>query len=258
MDLSKRLSIPSRHGKRSKLVRDAEATKARILEAALAHFSEKGLAGARVDEIAELANINKRMLYHYFGNKESLFKAVLEQMVQQKQEALQSSAKVITRDLSYWFKVHFKENKILRLMMWEALAYEAGESEIVHEEARRELFAKAKEQILLHQETQDCQLDADLILLSLMGFCTIPVLLPQLTELITNESCSSEEFCERYSTFLDQFGLSMELAMHSESIIEKFNAIPAEELNDPSLPDSVKAILDELKLMSEHESQIPK
>lgn len=58
--------------------RDADATKARILSAAKAEFARLGLGGARVDEIAEKAEANKRMIYHYFGNKEDLFAAVLE------------------------------------------------------------------------------------------------------------------------------------------------------------------------------------
>ena len=53
-------------------------TRRRILEAATAEFAGKGLAGARVEEIARRARINKRMLYHYFGNKEALWLAVLE------------------------------------------------------------------------------------------------------------------------------------------------------------------------------------
>ena len=60
-------------------VRDAVATRRRILAAAKAEFAAKGLAGARVDEIAERAEINKRMLYVYFGNKDDLFLAVLEE-----------------------------------------------------------------------------------------------------------------------------------------------------------------------------------
>src|ERR1700722_14984199 len=56
----------------------AAASRLRILDAALAEFAEKGLAGARVDEIAERGGINKRMLYAYFGNKEDLWLAVLE------------------------------------------------------------------------------------------------------------------------------------------------------------------------------------
>jgi AcrR family transcriptional regulator len=57
--------------------RDADATKARILKAAKEEFAENGLGGARVDVIAERANANKRMIYHYFGNKEELFRTVL-------------------------------------------------------------------------------------------------------------------------------------------------------------------------------------
>lgn len=58
--------------------RDADATRAKVLQAAIAEFAEKGLTGARVDEIAARAGFNKRMLYHYFGSKEELFQAVIE------------------------------------------------------------------------------------------------------------------------------------------------------------------------------------
>ena len=58
--------------------RDPERTRERILAAAVAEFADKGLGGARVDAIAERARANKRMIYHYFGNKEDLFVAVLE------------------------------------------------------------------------------------------------------------------------------------------------------------------------------------
>lgn len=59
--------------------RDADATRARILAAAKSEFARLGLAGARVDEIAEKASANKRMIYHYFGSKEDLFQVVLEE-----------------------------------------------------------------------------------------------------------------------------------------------------------------------------------
>lgn len=58
--------------------RDAAATKGRILCAAVAEFSAVGLAGARVDRIAEAAATNKRMIYVYFGDKEGLFTAALQ------------------------------------------------------------------------------------------------------------------------------------------------------------------------------------
>jgi AcrR family transcriptional regulator len=59
-------------------VRDAERTRQALLAAAEIEFSTKGLAGARVDVIAEQAAANKRMLYYYFGSKEELYIAVLE------------------------------------------------------------------------------------------------------------------------------------------------------------------------------------
>ncbi len=59
--------------------RDPERTRARILEAAKAEFAAHGLGGARVDRIAAVAHANKRMLYYYFGNKDDLFIAVLEE-----------------------------------------------------------------------------------------------------------------------------------------------------------------------------------
>jgi Tetracyclin repressor-like, C-terminal domain/Bacterial regulatory proteins, tetR family len=52
---------------------DSTATKARLLDAALSEFAEHGIAGARVDRIAEQAGANKRLLYVYYGNKEQLF-----------------------------------------------------------------------------------------------------------------------------------------------------------------------------------------
>lgn len=58
--------------------RDPARTSAAILEAATREFTEKGFGGARIDEIAARARINKRMLYHYYGGKEALYLAVLE------------------------------------------------------------------------------------------------------------------------------------------------------------------------------------
>ena len=57
--------------------RDPDRTRREILAAAREEFVEHGLRGARVDRIAERAGANKRMLYHYFGNKEALYARVL-------------------------------------------------------------------------------------------------------------------------------------------------------------------------------------
>ena len=58
---------------------DPERTRADILEVATREFAEKGLAGARIDVIAEAMRTSKRMIYYYFGSKEGLYIAVLEE-----------------------------------------------------------------------------------------------------------------------------------------------------------------------------------
>lgn len=61
----------------SRRPRNSVKTKASILAAARVEFADRGFEGARVDAIAERAGANKRLLYHYFGNKEELYRAVL-------------------------------------------------------------------------------------------------------------------------------------------------------------------------------------
>lgn len=70
--------MPPRTQPKKTRIRDAEATQARILAAAKKEFAKNGLAGARVDVIAERAKANKRMIYHYFSSKDLLFQRVLE------------------------------------------------------------------------------------------------------------------------------------------------------------------------------------
>lgn len=62
----------------TKVKRDPERTRAKILEAATAEFTKHGLGGARVDRIAKRAGTNERMLYYYFVSKDALFLTVLE------------------------------------------------------------------------------------------------------------------------------------------------------------------------------------
>jgi AcrR family transcriptional regulator len=58
--------------------RNADRTRREILEVATEEFATRGLAGARVDEIAERMRTTKRMIYYYFGSKRQLYAAVLE------------------------------------------------------------------------------------------------------------------------------------------------------------------------------------
>jgi TetR/AcrR family transcriptional regulator len=61
----------------------ADQTRARILDAAIHEFSENGLAGARTEQIAEEAGVNKALLYYYFKGKDDLYAAAMEQVIDQ-------------------------------------------------------------------------------------------------------------------------------------------------------------------------------
>ena len=63
---------------RPELQRDAERTRAELLAVATEVFAQSGFSGARVDVIAERTRTTKRMIYYYFGGKEGLYMAVLE------------------------------------------------------------------------------------------------------------------------------------------------------------------------------------
>ena len=76
-DVSEALAIGDQKAP-TKTSRNPKRTYAAILEAATDEFAAHGFGGARIDAIAARAKTNKRMLYHYFGDKEALYLAVLE------------------------------------------------------------------------------------------------------------------------------------------------------------------------------------
>lgn len=75
-------SVAAREGGAARQ-RDAERTRAEILEVATREFARNGYAGARVDEIAALMRTTKRMIYYYYGSKEQLYIAALERAYEQ-------------------------------------------------------------------------------------------------------------------------------------------------------------------------------
>ena len=70
----------ARRGKsRSQRINDPDGNRRNIIEVATQEFAEKGFSGARVDEIAARTKTSKRMIYYYFGGKEQLYIAVIEE-----------------------------------------------------------------------------------------------------------------------------------------------------------------------------------
>ncbi|HEY1479591.1 MAG TPA: TetR family transcriptional regulator [Gaiellales bacterium] len=97
---------------------DSAATKKRLLDAAYAEFSEHGLAGARVDRIAERAQANKRLIYVYFGNKDELFDLVVDQRVAAVVEAVPFTPDDLPGYAGAFFDFLVEHPDYLRLTTW--------------------------------------------------------------------------------------------------------------------------------------------
>ncbi|PKW08735.1 transcriptional regulator, TetR family [Streptomyces sp. 1222.5] len=122
-------------------VRDPEATKARIFEAAVAEFARHGIAGARIDRIADRAKANKQLIYAYFGNKAQLFTRVLARSMLD----LAVAVPVDPDDIEGWvdrvIDYHAGHPEVLRLLFWEGLEYGAA-TELPDEGERREHYRR--------------------------------------------------------------------------------------------------------------------
>jgi AcrR family transcriptional regulator len=126
--------------------RNAEATQKRILKAAKREFARHGLGGARVDEIAERADINKRMIYHYFGSKKELFQRVLEEAyvdIRNAEQKLQlgelPSREALERLVRFTWDYYLKNPEFITLVNSENLhkAAHLKRSKVIHEVSRR-------------------------------------------------------------------------------------------------------------------------
>lgn len=104
----------------------SERTQQQILAAATDEFADKGLAGARVDVIAEESGVNKQMIYYYYGSKEDLYLAVLERayaaMRQSERElnlADLNPIEAITKLVEFKFDYYTKNPAMIRLLATE-------------------------------------------------------------------------------------------------------------------------------------------
>jgi AcrR family transcriptional regulator len=102
-------------------MRDAEATRARILAAATSEFVEHGIAGARVDRIAGAAATSKAQLYSYFGNKSSLFDAIFTAHVLATVDSVPLTAHDLPGYTVALYDAYLHDPALVRLVTWARL-----------------------------------------------------------------------------------------------------------------------------------------
>ncbi len=182
--------------------RDPQRTRDRILAAAVAEFSAEGFAGARVARIARRARINKRMLYHYFGNKEDLFREILDRKLRERSGWVAEAPSALGESLAAWFRMACEDREFIRLVQWEALR--DGEHPVLREPERRAQLARSVAELRTRQETGllPAGLDPRLLLLAILGLVTYPLVFPQVTRLVMGKSASDTAFHRDWTAFL--------------------------------------------------------
>jgi AcrR family transcriptional regulator len=189
--------------------RDPQRTRDRILAAALAEFSAEGFAGARVARIARRARVNKRMLYHYFGNKEDLFRGIFDRKLVERAGWLTEAPADLGASLAYWFRMACEDSDWIRLIQWEALAH--GDEPVIREEERRASFRQALDDLRARQRRGllPADLDAGHLLLAIMGLIAYPLAFPQLTRMVTGRSATDAGFRTERAEFLRRFAAAL-------------------------------------------------
>ncbi len=137
-----------------KRLRDAEATREQVLLAAIQEFADKGLHGARVEEIAARTSTSKHMIYYYFGSKDGLYAAVLERAYKEFRtvesdidfDTLEPVEAMATLAGST-FDTHLSHPHVIRILMSENLDYGRHVREIDHS-SQRQLVVETTQRIL--------------------------------------------------------------------------------------------------------------
>src|SRR5579862_6888436 len=193
-------------------LRDPRRTRSRILSAALKEFAAHGFAGARVDAIARRAAINKRMLYHYFGNKEHLFRAVLRLKMSQRQAWAETLSGGPAESLAFWFEAACKDTDWVRLLEWEAL--QDADRHLIDREARRAATARGLKRIRQRQARGQIssELDPRHVMLTMRSLTMFPAAFPQLTRLIMGRPVSDPGFQKERAKFLKRFAAAFRSA----------------------------------------------
>ncbi|MEU7422419.1 TetR/AcrR family transcriptional regulator [Streptomyces sp. NPDC040750] len=167
-----------------------QQTRAKLLEAAEAEFSEHGLAGARVDRIAERSGVNKQRIYAYFGNKEALFAAVMAKVYAHMSEAvpIPTTEEGLRSYVGEVFDYH-RRSDLVRLLAWEGLHYR---DKPIPDEKERETYYVHKTAALSLALGVDDPTVAARVLLALIGIASWPFIVPQQRRLMLGPDGDTE------------------------------------------------------------------
>ncbi|MGZ6617134.1 MAG: TetR family transcriptional regulator [Solirubrobacteraceae bacterium] len=164
------------------MARDAQATKERLLKAAADEFGAYGIAGARVDRIAQAAQSNKAQIYHYFESKDKLFDAVFDELVVTTVNDVPLDPDNLPGYAGRLFDYHHRHPAVLRLSTWHQL--ERGTTDPLPqtvadaERAKIAALATAQDEGRLSKRFEAADLLALVVHLSTLGATTYATTAP--------------------------------------------------------------------------------
>jgi AcrR family transcriptional regulator len=191
--------------------RNPERSRERILAAAADEFSERGFAGARVEAIARRAGLNKQLISHHFGGKQALYEAVLKARRTQAGGGMAEAPGSLPEALAWFYEKVRRDPSWLRLLLWEALDAADDVPGRVELDERRRRYADRVAWVEAEQAAGRLPtgLAPDLLLLSLLGAATYPLLLPQVCRLVTGEAPDTEAFARRFERHLTDLAATL-------------------------------------------------
>ncbi|MGW1491289.1 TetR/AcrR family transcriptional regulator [Streptomyces sp. NPDC002402] len=181
--------------------RDTERTKRLLLDAGKAEFAQYGIAGARVNRIAENAGVNKERIYGHFGSKEDLFNAVLAEAMTELRQAVRPGEGPVGEYVGRVFDYHRANPTLLRLLMFEALHY--GDQLAGGDTRRMEWYRDASHS--LAESTGYTESESRQLLLTLIGLGAWPSAMPQMARLALGAPSESDEERRSLRDFLVAF-----------------------------------------------------
>jgi AcrR family transcriptional regulator len=145
------------------------------------------------------------MLYHYFGNKEHLFREVLRRKIAERQASAEGLSGDPAESLPFWFKLSCKDADWVRLLEWEAL--QDADNQLIDGTGRRSLAMRSLGRIRQQQASGHLsgEFEPRHLLLAMRSLTMFPLAFPQLTRLITGQPVSDPHFQKKYAEFLKKF-----------------------------------------------------
>ncbi|MFD7817150.1 TetR family transcriptional regulator [Streptomyces sp. NPDC059785] len=200
-------------------VLDAERSRRQLLDAALDVFSAKGFDGARVQEIADRAGVNKQLISYYFGGKLGLYRE-LQKAWQERETDLGGPSLPLEEAVVRHLHEALADPRPMRLGLWRGLTNpsELAADEVEEREDLSHTYARRDRRELA------ADIDPACAVLLLIGAVAAPVTMPQLVRRIFGTEASDPAFQEQYEEQL-------------RGVIRRL-ALPLPDGDDTTAPDT--------------------